>query len=86
MNIVDIKTKVSNVKTDESSLSVIFVKNHKKYTSVLPYSYFDQCCFDENGISMEMLQKDSLELIRDIGLILHNKGLLMETRDEEGLK
>ena len=86
MNIVDIKTKVSNVKTDESYLSVIFVKNHKKYTSVMPYSYFDQCCFDENGISMEVLQKDSLELIRDIGLALHNKGLLMETRHKEGFK
>ena len=83
MNIMDIKTKVSNVKTDESYLSVTFVKDHKKYTSVLPYRYFDQCCFDEHGISMEILQKDSNELIHDIGFTLHNKGLLRETRDEE---
>ncbi len=74
MNIMDIRTKASNVKTDESYLSVTLVKNHKKYTSVMPYSYFDQCCFDEHGISMEMLQKDSYELIRNIGLALQNKG------------
>ncbi len=81
MNIMDIRTKASNVKTDESYLSVTFVKNHKKYTSVMPYSYFDQCCFDENGISMEILQKDSVVLAYDIGLVLQNDGLLMKRKD-----
>ena len=86
MNSMNIKTKVSNVKTDESYLSVTFVKTHKKYTSVMPYCYFDQCCFDEYQIPMEMLQKDSNELIREIGLILRSKGILRDTRNEEEFK
>lgn len=73
--------KVSNVKTDGSYLSVTFVKNHKKYTCILPYSYFEQCCGDQYGISMEMLQKDSADLAYDIGLALQNSGLLMKTED-----
>lgn len=76
--------KVSKVKTDGSYLSVTFVKSHKKYTCILPYSYFEQCCGDKYGISMEMLQKDSYELIRDIGLALQNRGILRETRHKEG--
>lgn len=73
--------KVSKVKTDESYLSVTFVKSHKKYTCILPYSYFEQCCGDKYGISMEMLQRDSYELAYEIGLELQKGGLLMKRED-----
>ena len=73
--------KVSKVKTGESYLSVTFVKNHKKYICILPYSYFEQCCGDQYGISMEILQKDSANLAYDIGLALQSDGLLRKTED-----
>ena len=73
--------KVSNVKTDGSYLRVTFVKDYKKYTCTLPYSYFEQCCGSQYGVSMEMLQKDSASLAYDIGLALQNDGLLIKRKD-----